>query len=57
MNLEFAAIDFETTGLNPSTNRVIEIGVVRFSSSGEALREFESLVNVNRDVSSFKPFG
>ncbi len=50
MNLEFAAIDFETTGLNPSTNRVIEIGVVRFSSSGEALREFESLVNANRDV-------
>ena len=50
MNLEFAAIDFETTGLNPSTNRVIEIGVVRFSSSGRVLSEFESLVNANRDV-------
>ena len=50
MNLEFAAIDFETTGLNPSTNKVIEIGIVRFSSSGKALIEFESLVNANRDV-------
>jgi len=50
VNLEFVAIDFETTGLNPSTNRVIEIGVVRFSSSGGVLSEFESLVNANRDV-------
>lgn len=50
MSLEFAAIDFETTGLNPSTNKVIEIGIVRFSSSGKALSEFESLVNANRDV-------
>lgn len=50
MEIKFAAIDFETTGLDASANRAIEIGIVCFSSSGEILDTFESLINANRDV-------
>lgn len=47
---EFAAIDFETTGINAALNRVIEVGIVRFTPNGETISEFESLVNAGRDV-------
>ncbi len=47
---DFATLDFETTGLAPASNRVIEIGVVRTSPSGKIVDEFTSLVNPQRDV-------
>jgi DNA polymerase-3 subunit epsilon len=50
MGIRFAAIDFETTGLDASANRAIEIGIVIFSGSGEILNTFESLINAKRDV-------
>ena len=50
MTIEFATIDFETTGFSPSKNRVIEIGVVRTDSSGKVLREYQSLIQPNQDV-------
>ena len=50
MGIRFAAIDFETTGLDASANRAIEIGIVIFSGSGEILDTFESLINAKRDV-------
>lgn len=39
---EFVCIDLETTGVSPHS-RVIEIGAVRFNSSGRLTREFSSL--------------
>ena len=50
MAIEFATLDFETTGLSSSIDRVIEVGVVRTDSEGNVLREFSSLVNPSRDV-------
>lgn len=50
MNIEFATIDFETTGFSPSKNRIIEIGVVRTDSTGKVLQEFQSLIQPNQDV-------
>jgi DNA polymerase-3 subunit epsilon len=50
MAVEFATLDFETTGLSGSNDRVIEVAVVRTDSEGNVLREFSSLVNPNRDV-------
>ena len=41
---DFTAIDVETTGLDPKTDRIIEVGAVRFSK-GKACGEFSSFVN------------
>lgn len=54
---DFVAIDFETTGLSPSSpfhHRVIEIGVVRFSLENGIEAEYESLTNPVRDVGAFE---
>jgi DNA polymerase-3 subunit epsilon len=40
---EFVCLDLETTGVSTRHNRVIEIGAVRFNSSGKLTREFSSL--------------
>jgi DNA polymerase-3 subunit epsilon len=50
MTIEFAVIDFETTGFSPSKNRVIEIGVVRTDSSGRVLGEYQTLIQPHQDV-------
>lgn len=41
---EFVVLDVETTGLQPSRQRIIEIAVLRFSD-GEAVNHWESLCN------------
>jgi len=50
-DLEFAVLDFETTGLFPHrADRVIEVGVTRLSGRGEIVREFSTLVQPQRDM-------
>lgn len=39
-----AAIDTETTGLNPATDRLLEVGAVRFSKDG-VIDTFNQLIN------------
>lgn len=46
----FVAFDFETTGLNASTDRVLEIGCVKFDRQFQIVDEWETLVNPRRDV-------
>jgi predicted DnaQ family exonuclease/DinG family helicase len=41
---DFIAIDVETTGLDPKTDRIIEVGAVRFSA-GEPCGEYTTFVN------------
>jgi DNA polymerase-3 subunit epsilon len=49
--VEFAVLDFETTGLLPQMHdRVIEIAIVRVDEHGETLAEFDTLINPGRDV-------
>lgn len=48
---EFVAFDLETTGLMPETDRIVEIGAVRFDASGRELGRFERLVNPGRPMS------
>jgi DNA polymerase-3 subunit epsilon len=43
--MNFVALDFETTGLNPHRSRVVEVAAVVFAPSGEVIDEFDSLVN------------
>jgi len=48
---EFAVIDVETTGLFPSSgDRVIEVAIVRATSSGVIRDEYCTLINPERDV-------
>jgi len=41
----FTAVDLETTGLDPSTDRIVEIGLIKFNADGTILDEFATLVN------------
>jgi len=40
----FAAIDLETTGLDPDKDRIVEIGLVKFRADGTILDEFATLI-------------
>lgn len=41
----YTAVDVETTGLDPTTDRIVEIGLVKFLGDGTVLDEFATLVN------------
>lgn len=44
-DVTFTAIDLETTGLDPSTDQIVEIGLVKFTADGAVIDEFATLVN------------
>ncbi|MEZ0069665.1 DNA polymerase III epsilon subunit-like protein [Streptacidiphilus sp. MAP12-20] len=48
--LVFAAVDLETTGLDPRSDRVCEIGVIRFRADGTVLTEFASVLDPQRPM-------
>jgi DNA polymerase III subunit epsilon len=48
---EFVALDLETTGLFAGTDRIVEIGAVRFDASGQELGRFQRLVNPGQPMS------
>jgi DNA polymerase III epsilon subunit family exonuclease len=50
---EFVFFDFETTGLSPRTDRVIEIAALRVGQAGKVLASFESLIRIDQPLSSF----
>lgn len=41
----YTALDLETTGLDPMVDRIIEIGLVKFTGTGQILDEFTTLVD------------
>jgi DNA polymerase III epsilon subunit family exonuclease len=47
----FVAFDLETTGLFAETDRVVEVGAVRFDASGRELGRFERLIDPGRPMS------
>ena len=49
LGASFVAIDLETTGFDPATDRIIDVGATRFDRSGRA-ESFESLVHPGRPI-------
>ena len=47
---DWSVIDLETTGLWPSVDRIVEIGVVRLSPEGDEISAWTTLVDPDRDV-------
>lgn len=47
-----AVVDFETTGLDPETDRVIEVSVVRRDPDAQPRVVFDTLINPSRSVSA-----
>lgn len=50
MEYEFAAVDIETTGLDPYSQGIYEIAVVRVKN-GEVVEEYSSFIRTTREVS------
>ncbi|MGB1749620.1 MAG: PolC-type DNA polymerase III, partial [Dehalococcoidia bacterium] len=48
----FVALDLETTGVDPKSDHIIEVGAVKFSG-GTELGTFSRLVNPHRKLSKF----
>lgn len=46
---EFIVLDFETTGLSPEYDRIIEIGALKFSNN-ELVESFSTLINPKRSI-------
>lgn len=49
---KYVALDLETTGLDPESDRVIEVGAIRIGDDAEE-SEFSTLVNPGRELSPF----
>jgi DNA polymerase-3 subunit epsilon len=47
--LPYAVVDVETTGLDPTIDRIVEIAVVRCDERGRAVSEWSTLVQPDRD--------
>ncbi len=45
----YAVVDVETTGLDPATDRIVEVAVVRCDAAGRPVSEWSSLVQPGRD--------
>lgn len=46
----FVALDLETTGIRAATERIVEIGAIRFDWSGQSRQEFNTLVQPQRTI-------
>ena len=43
-NVLFAVVDFETTGLNPETDRIVQLAAVIVNGDGEIIDSFDTIV-------------
>lgn len=46
---DFIALDLETTGLNPSTDKIIEVGLVKFSQ-GQIVDKYSTLIKIGTHI-------
>ena len=50
--LQYVAFDLETTGLSAESDRIVEVGAVRFDAGGADLGRYARLVNPRRPISA-----
>ena len=43
-NVSFAVVDFETTGLNPETDRIVQLAAVIVNGDGDIINSFDTIV-------------
>lgn len=43
-DVSFAVVDFETTGINPETDRVIQVAAIVINGEGEIVESFDTVV-------------
>lgn len=43
-DVSFAVVDFETTGVNPSTDRIVQLAAIVVNGEGEIVDEFDTVV-------------
>jgi DNA polymerase-3 subunit epsilon len=43
-NVSFAVVDFETTGLNPETDRIVQLAAVIVNGDGDIIDSFDTIV-------------
>lgn len=43
-DVSFAVVDFETTGVNPSTDRIVQLAAIVVNGDGEIVDEFDTVV-------------
>ena len=43
-NVSFAVVDFETTGLNPETDRIVQLAAIIVNGDGEIVDSFDTIV-------------
>lgn len=43
-NVSFAVVDFETTGVNPTTDRIVQVAAVVVNGMGEVVDSFDTIV-------------
>lgn len=48
--MALVALDFETTGFSARTDRVLEVGAVKFTRDGKIIAEYQTLVNPKTTV-------
>ena len=56
-NTTFAVIDFETTGLTPGTDRVVEVSIIRLDPDGASTTVLDTLVNPDRRMAATEIHG
>jgi DNA polymerase III subunit epsilon len=54
---DWSVLDIETTGLWPSVDRIVEIGVVRLAPDGQEIASWTTLVDPDRDVGASEIHG
>ena len=48
----YIALDFETTGLDPKHDRIIEVAAIKYVN-GEPIKRYSTLINPGVHISSF----
>jgi len=49
-NVSFAVVDFETTGLNPETDRIVQLAAVIINGEGDIVDSFDTIVKPESPV-------